>query len=171
MKNSPYLDQPFVPLAVACGPRWQKPRRKFSPHHQPRSRGSRRGPRCCVNGLRRSQLCRSQSRLHIGPGCRTCPGARLISRCDQYPILAERIGGSDCKPLSGACARSRSRRSSSMRARILAKSSAARGRFTAFPPFRSVSFDDRSIACELAARPSVVGLIIGGKPRHGLGLA
>jgi hypothetical protein len=26
MKNSPYLDKPFVPLAVACGPCWLRPR-------------------------------------------------------------------------------------------------------------------------------------------------
>ena len=49
------------------------------------------------------------------------------SRCDQYPILAGRAGGSDGNSLSAASARWRSRRNSFMRARIIPKSSAARG--------------------------------------------
>ena len=49
------------------------------------------------------------------------------SRCDQDPILAGRAGGSDGNSLSAASARWRSRRNSFMRARIIPKSSAARG--------------------------------------------
>ena len=114
-----------------------------------------------MNGSRRSQLCRSQSRLRIGPGCRTCRGPALISRCDQCPTLAERIGRSDWISLSGACAPSRSRRSSSMRARMAAKSSAARGRFTAFPPILVIGRGP-AIGCE---RPSVTLLTLGKKAR------
>ena len=64
--------------------------------------------------------------IRVDPVRRTCPGAST-SRCDQCPILAGRAGGSDCNSLSIASARSRSRRNSFMRARIIAKSSAARG--------------------------------------------
>ena len=57
---------------------------------------------------------------------------------------ADRIGArhrrSRWASLSLGLVPSRSRRSSSIRARMVAKSSAARGRFTAFPPFGSVSF-------------------------------
>src|SRR6516225_2610423 len=56
-----------------------------------------------------------------------------------------------------------------MRARMAAKSSAARGRFTAFPPFRLSNLDGREIVCWPAVRPSVVGLIIRSKPWPDLG--
>ena len=55
-----YLDKPFVPLAVALRSMLAETRRKFSPQHQPRSRGSSRGPRCCVSGLRRNREPSSQ---------------------------------------------------------------------------------------------------------------
>jgi hypothetical protein len=44
------------------------------------------------------------------------------------------LGWSRCKSPSAGCAPSRSRRNSSMRARIVVKSSAARARFTSAPP-------------------------------------
>ena len=55
-----YLDKPFVPLAVALRSMLAETRRKFSPQHQPRSRGSSRGPRCCASGLRRNREPSSQ---------------------------------------------------------------------------------------------------------------
>jgi len=69
---------------------------------------------------------------------------RLRARCN---------GGSRCKSLSVACAPSRSRRNSSMRARMVAKSSAARVRFTSPPPSAWVEFGGRSIVCIQPATP------------------
>jgi hypothetical protein len=57
-------------------------------------------------------------------GWRTCPGS---SQGGQRTLRARCVGGSPCNSLSAASARSRSRRSSTIRARIVAKSSAARG--------------------------------------------
>ena len=66
---------------------------------------------------------------------RTRPGPPLVSPGYQRSIWPRRISGSNCKSRLEACTPSRSRRSSSMRARIAAKSSAARGRFTSPPPW------------------------------------
>jgi hypothetical protein len=81
-------------------------------------------------------------------------------------LRPRRIVGFDCKSLSAAAARSRrSRRSSSMRARIVAKSSAARGRGTFPPPSAWPSFDGRCIACEAPVEAIVLRSNSGGKPR------
>jgi hypothetical protein len=72
------------------------------------------------------------------PDCRTRPGAASISAGGQRRLRARCDSGSRCKSLSVACGHSRSRRNSSMRARMVAKSSAARGRVT-FPLHRLVS--------------------------------
>ena len=63
-------------------------------------------------------------------GRRTGPVAGLISGCDPDRYRAECGGGSRCMLLAGARAASRSRGSSSMRGRRVAKSPAARGRLT-----------------------------------------
>jgi hypothetical protein len=66
------------------------------------------------------------------PDWRTRPNPAPISGGGQRRLRARWDGGSHCKSLSVACGHSRSRRNSSMRARMVAKSSAARGRVT-FP--------------------------------------
>jgi hypothetical protein len=64
--------------------------------------------------------------IRVDPVRRTCPGAvRPLAATNIQ--LTGRAGGSDCNSLSVASARLRSRRNSFMRARIIAKSSAARG--------------------------------------------
>lgn len=68
---------------------------------------------------------------------RSYPAAFLHPRVEistGLTLVTLRGGGSGGTLGSGASTRSRSRRNSFMRARIIAKSSAARGWFTAFPP-------------------------------------
>jgi hypothetical protein len=65
-------------------------------------------------------------------GLASRPNPAPLSDGGQRRLRARWDGGSRCKSLSVACGHSRSRRNSSMRARMVAKSSAARGRVT-FP--------------------------------------
>ena len=117
---------------------WRRRKQNFQYQPRPRGRGCKRGPRCCASGLRRNQKSRSRPSRASRETDGLVLGA-VISRCDPYSYLAERCGRSRGKSLAGACVASRSRRSSSMRARMAAKSSAARGRFM-FPPVHSVAF-------------------------------
>lgn len=66
---------------------------------------------------------------------RARPSPSPISDGGQRTLRTRCVGGSRCPSFSLGLAWSRSRRSSSMRARIVAKSSAARGRFTLFLPW------------------------------------
>jgi hypothetical protein len=93
------------------------------------SRQRRPWPRGSVGGLDRTLSLTGLADHPISRRPRSSHLSRRssTSRCDQYPILPGRAGGSDCNSLSAASARSRSRRNSFMRARIIAKSSAARG--------------------------------------------
>jgi hypothetical protein len=76
-----------------------------------------------------------------------CPGPALLSDGGHRMAPPRNTGGSRCASFSRGLVPSRSRRSSSMRARIVAKSSAARGRFTSAPPISViVSWPGRSIA-------------------------
>ena len=61
------------------------------------------------------------------------PALAPTSEGGQRTVRARCIDGSPCKSVSAASAPSRSRRNSSMRARIVAKSCAARVRFTSPP--------------------------------------
>jgi len=106
----------------------------------PLGAGSKRGPCWCAAYSRLAYQGLSRSIGAPDPGWRTRPGPSLLSRSGERMLPPRGIGASRCRALSVASAPSRSRRSSSMRARMVTKSSAARGRFTAFPPFRSVSF-------------------------------
>jgi hypothetical protein len=97
-------------------------------------RGSKRGLNCCVNGLRRNQESSSRpSCQRIGPDRRSRFGPALGSTSGQYMLRRGRMGGSARVSVLASFASSRSRRNSSMRARMAAKSSAARGRFTFSP--------------------------------------
>ena len=109
--------------------------------------GSKREPCWCAAYSRLAYQGLSRSSGAPDPDWRTRPGPPLVS--DGGQRIAPPRGVGACRCWAIASAPSRSRRSSSIRARIAAKSSAARGRFTAFPPFRLSSFDGRSIACEL----------------------
>jgi hypothetical protein len=95
---------------------------------------------------------------------RAAYNASLIFSGDQRSVRLRPTGESARRSPPKERPRSRSQRSSSMRARIALKSSAARGRVTV-PPIRLVSFRRPSIACELAAKASVVALIFRGKSR------
>ena len=112
--------------------------------HQPQRPSSRRGPRRCVSGLRRNQESSSRPNWpRIGPDWRSWFGPAAGSTFCQYQYVLRRgrVGGSDCISVWPAFPCSRSRRSSSMRARIVAKSSAARGLFMSPPvPFVAVFF-------------------------------
>jgi len=90
---------------------------------------------CCVSGLRGNQRSHIEPRCVPGPDGGILPGPALVSD-DGQRMLPPRggRGGSGCACFPLSLARSRSRRSSSRRARIVVKSSAARGPFTAFPP-------------------------------------
>jgi len=85
-------------------------------------------PSCCAAYRRRADQALSRSSGVPDPGWRTCPGSSLISEGGQRTLRAWCVGGSPCNSLSAASARSRSRRSSTILARIVAKSSTARGR-------------------------------------------
>ena len=91
--------------------------------------------RCCVSGLRGNQRSHTEPWCVPGPDGGILPGPALVSD-DGQRMLPPRggRGGSGCACFPLGLARSRSRRSSSRRARIVMKSSAARGPFTAFPP-------------------------------------
>src|SRR5262249_40189154 len=94
---------------------------------------------------------------------RTRPGVSLISRCDQYPF---RAGPTDWSgSLSVAYTASRSRRSSSRRKRIVAKSSAARGRFI-FPP---IPLGRILVALWWHTDPGAIGSYGGQFPKESLG--
>jgi hypothetical protein len=84
--------------------------------------------------LIRELLTRETERRIGGP----VPALRQSLKGGQRRLRAWCGGGSRCKSLSAGCGHSRSRRNSSMRARMVAKSSAARGRVT-FPLHRLVS--------------------------------
>ena len=100
--------------------------------------------RDCRRGSRRSRRSRGACRRRARATARRPPAAaRPIAQrnCRQSFIseggqrtLRPRRAGSPCNSLSAVCAPLRSRRNSSRRARMVGKSSAARGRFTAFPP-------------------------------------
>jgi hypothetical protein len=79
------------------------------------------------------------TQLRIYPDWRTRPGPALVSDDGQRIALRRGIGGSRGASFSLGLVPSRSRRSSSMRARIIAKSSAARGWFTSAPPMLVVA--------------------------------
>ena len=100
----------------------------------------------------------------MGPDCRTRPGPAPISRWDDCAYRAECVGGPPVgNSPSVAFMASRSRRSSSRRARMVAKSSAARGLVT-FPPIRSVAFLLELYGPSCRGR-IVIGLISAGKSR------
>jgi len=100
----------------------------------------------------------------MGPDCRTRPGPAPISRWDDCAYRAECVGGPPVgNSPSVAFMASRSRRSSSRRARMVAKSSAARGLVT-FPPIRSVAFLLALYGPSWRGR-IVIGLISAGKSR------
>jgi hypothetical protein len=118
---------------------WQPPRcrcRECSLRQQPnspplgrsRSCASDCEPSCCAAYPRRADQALSRSSGVPDPGWWTRPGASLISGDGRRTLRARCVGGSPSNSLSAASARSRSRRNSFMRARIGAKSSAARGR-------------------------------------------
>jgi len=94
---------------------------------------------CCVDGLRRNQESSSRpSCPRVGPDRRSPFGPAPTSPSSQYALRRGRSGGSDRASVWPASSRSTSRRNSSMRARMVAKSSAARGRFTSAPPIALV---------------------------------
>ena len=97
---------------------------------------------------------------------RTDPGPAVVSPGDQRSIRPRRTSASKCELRSEARTPSRSRRSSSMRARIAAKSSAARGRFTSPPPSVRLRFGghtDRLSGRWCCAKTIVLGPILRSK--------
>ena len=96
------------------------------------------------------------------PSGRSRPGPALLANGGQRMFPLRGIGGSRGASPSLGLAPARSRRSSSRRARMVAKSSAARGRFTASPP-SLVEFWWRSTACGPVLGEGVGGLILGRK--------
>jgi hypothetical protein len=91
---------------------------------------------CCVSGLRGNQRSHTAPRCVPRPDGGILPGPTLVSDDGQrmLPPRGGRVGsGCACFPLG--LARSRSRRSSSRRARIVVKSSAARVRSRRFLPY------------------------------------
>ena len=83
---------------------------------------------------RRNQRSHTELRCVPGPDGGTLPGPAVVSNGGQRMLPPRGRSGSGCASFLLGLACSRSRRSSSRRARIVAKSSAARGPFTAFPP-------------------------------------
>ena len=119
---------------------------------------------CCVDGLRRNQESSSRpSCPRVGPDRRSPFGPAPTSPSSQYALRRGRSGGSDRASVWPASSRSTSRRNSSMRARMVAKSSAARGRFTSAPPIALVKIWSRLYG-PLPPKPIVIGLIFGRKP-------
>ena len=106
----------------------------------PLGAGSKRGPCWCAAYSRLAYQGLSRSSGAPDPDWLTRPGPSLVFDGGQRMAPPGGMRGLRCASLSLGLVPSRSRRSSSMRARMVAKSSAARGRFTAFPPFRLVSF-------------------------------
>jgi hypothetical protein len=143
-----------------CDPCWRRPKPRSPRHHPSKRHGSSRGPPYCVIGLRRNP--------QFGPRPNGAQG-RAVG-----PVLArhrplhgagmelERYG-----PIGPTRMASRSQHSSSMRARMVAKSSAARGRLMASPP-GLVEFLWRSMDSG-PARVIVGWLILPGKSRVGTG--
>jgi hypothetical protein len=60
MKNSPYLDQSFVPLVVELWSMLAETEAKIAAAAQPTRHGSKSGPKCCGSGLGRKQRARPQ---------------------------------------------------------------------------------------------------------------
>jgi hypothetical protein len=73
MKNSPYLDKPFIPLAVALRSMLAETEAKLATAAPAEKAGSNRGPRCCGSGLSRNQ--QSRSRPSRGRGQIGDPGS------------------------------------------------------------------------------------------------
>ena len=60
MNNSPYLDKPFVPLAVALRSMLAETDARILTAAPAEKARSKRGPWCCATGLRRNQQSGSQ---------------------------------------------------------------------------------------------------------------
>ena len=105
----------------------------------------------------------------MGPDWRTRPGPSPISEGGQRMLPPRGSGGSRCTSSLGFP--SRSRRNSTMRARIAVKSSAARGRFT-FSSCSFVEFFRRSWVGPAQSNHRVVNLLrqvsahAGSVPKH-----
>jgi hypothetical protein len=119
---------PFSPGRRAVGRSSLRQQPNSPPLGRSRSCASDCEPSCCAAYPRRADQALSRSSGVPDPGWWTRPGSSLISGGGQRTLRARCVGGSPSNSLSAASARSRSRRNSFMRARIVAKSSAARGR-------------------------------------------